>query len=354
MSFVNLGFAVTDMTLSEAIDKFLTYLEGAGRTAETIVSYRRRFVRFLAHFGPGRELASIAPEELDSFAASLRTVATVYDNHSHRKPVHRKLSEPTVYDYLQAPKTFLRFCHRRGYTATDLGQHLELPQLDHGRHDNVMSRQDLYRLLDAAYARALAGRPRDLAMLMFMVDTGCRRGELVNLRINDLRLAALEADVYGKTGRRQVDYTLVTAQALEVWLSIRPAAGHPYVFTGDMRPTSRNRGGQLKPDAVNKIFARLAQQAGVRGPGNPHAVRHLVGQTWADNVNLELVRQKLGHRNITTTAMIYAHQDLSRVKAATQLYSPLVGYRRELGGDNLAVELWSEPAAFEQEDEQHD
>lgn len=79
----------------------------------------------------------------------------------------------------------------------------------------------------------------------------------------------------------------------------------------------------MLPQAISQIFKRLAKKAGVNGSTNPHALRHLVGQTWADNVNLELVGLKLGHQSVVTTAMYCANQDRARVKAATELHSLL-------------------------------
>jgi site-specific recombinase XerD len=78
---------------------------------------------------------------------------------------------------------------------------------------------------------------------------------------------------------------------------------------------------------VNQLYSRLKRLSEkIEGivRFNPQSIRHRVGQAWIDKgANLELVRQKLGHADITTTAMFYANQDRERVKRATKKYSIL-------------------------------
>lgn len=304
------------MTLAEVWGVFCLHLHAAGRSPQTVRSYHARFRQFVSHpeIEPNMEMCQITPELLDRFAASLRD------------PV-RQLSDASRLGYIQTLKTFFAFAHRRGYVGTDVGADLSRPKLNHDARGRLMSVPDLYRMLDVASDAAAQGRPRDLALVMFLADTGCRRGEAAGLVLSCLRLDKLEATVSGKTGIRDVDYTAATAAALKMWLDVRRPAEHDYVFTGQ---GNANMGGPLNPRALNDILHRLAHRAGVRGRYNPQSLRHLVGQTWTDRVNLELVRMKLGHSSVTTTAMFYAHQDMERVKAATGLNSLLNHY----GGSN--------------------
>ncbi len=313
--------AATSLTITEAMDKYLTHLAAADRSPRTLRAYRTHWQSLLAYpeIQPDMSIADITPELLDRWAASLRAPG-VYANNHYRRAEERPLSDSSRLAYIQSVKSLLAFCWRRGYLERDPAADLRRPRINHSARNKVMSVQDLYRMLDVAQAAAADGRPRDLALLMFMADTGCRRGEAANLRLRDLHLADLEAHVTGKTGERLVDYTHKTADALAIWQAMRGEHSHDYVFTGQ---GIRNSGKPLGGDAIDSIFKRLASRAGVRGRANPQALRHLVGQSWTDAVNLELVRMKLGHASVTTTAMFYAHQDTSRVKAATQLHSLL-------------------------------
>jgi len=273
------------------IEEFLLCLEAAGRAERTLGSYEER-LRCLAIFLEEqgiREIGAVRAVDLDRFVVSQR---------------RRQLSAVTIAGRIQAVKTFFAWCVKRCYLERSPAAHLVKPKLERGGRSPAMAREDLGRLLAAA-----GGRPRDLAVLLFLADTGCRVGELVGLERSDVNVEERCAWVSGKTGGRWVDFTERTAGALERWLVISDSSS-VFGMTGN---------------AVRKMLVRLAEKAGVAGRVNPHSVRHLVGQAWLDDgANLELVRQKLGHRDITVTANFYAHQDRERVRVATERFS-LVG-----------------------------
>ena len=272
------------------LDAFLLYLEAAGRAPCTLGIYRER-VGYLLAFLKGRgigELEDVRPGDLDAYVVSLR---------------RRGLSLVTISGRIVVIKTFFAWCVKRGYLERSPADHLTKPKLERGGRSMAMARDDLARLVGAA-----DGRPRDLAVLLFLADTGCRVGELVALCVCDVCLEKCEAHVNGKTGGRAVDFTERTARAVEAWLTSRD--GPEDTLFG------------MTANGVRKMLERLAERAGVTGRCNPHSIRHLVGQNWLDQgANLEIVRQKLGHRDIAVTAMFYAHQDRVRVKAATEKFS---------------------------------
>jgi len=164
---------------------------------------------------------------------------------------------------------------------------------------------------------AVSAAARDVAIVRFIASTGCRSGEAASVRISDVNMTRREARVTGKSGPRAVDFDLSTCNALATWLDEHPNTGSGYLFVA-LRPPHT----PATPGMIYQLFRRLAQAANVDGRFNPHALRHLVGQTWTDETNLELTRQKLGHRDITTT-MVYANQDRGRLKEATDRISIL-------------------------------
>jgi integrase len=170
----------------------------------------------------------------------------------------------------------------------------------------AMTQDDLQRILNAAE------HLRDRALIMFFASTGCRAGEAASLTFDNLNTINREAKIHGKTGTRFVDFNHETARVLNDWIRAHPNRKSGFVFVGVLAPHN-----PITPGTIYSIFRRLAIRAGVDGRFNPHSVRHLVGQVWADHVNLELVRQKLGHRDLMST-QIYANQDRSRIKKHTE------------------------------------
>ena len=272
------------------LEAFLLYLEAGGRSLCTLAIYAER-LGYLRAFLEERgivKVEEVQPGDLDAYVASLR---------------RRGLSPVTLSGRIVVTKTFFTWCVKRGYLSRSPADHLRKPKLERGGRAMAMARDDLTRLIGAA-----DGRPRDLAVLLFLADTGCRIGEVVALCVGDVCLEKCEAYVDGKTGGRWVDFTERTARAVEAWLTARD--GPEELLFG------------MTANGVRKMLERLAERAGVTGRCNPHSIRHLVGQNWLDQgANLEIVRQKLGHRDIAVTAMFYAHQDRVRVKAATEKFS---------------------------------
>lgn len=320
---------LTDYTLDQVITLFVQHLRGAGRADETISSYLVRFRRFMSHpgFAGSVSISQFRAEDIDHWAASL-----------HQEVKDRSITMTTCADYIQAIKTLFKFAFLRGYIPHDPTGALPRPKVHHSSRNKVMSHQDLFRLLDRAWLKAQQGGSiRDLAIVSLMADTGLRRKEIVLLTIGNLDLE--QSEIYVEQTKNSTpftnDFTPVTGELLATWLQERLPADHDVLFTivdcpANQRRNNKQPGDPLHPDAINSLMRRLAKAAGVKGRSNPHALRHLVGQWFTDRLgNLEIVRQKLNHRSIYTTARFYANQDRTRVKAATQLHGLMNGYKRE-------------------------
>lgn len=271
------------MDIQTAMDEFCTSLYARGRAVRTVDEYRKRLKPFCAL---GR-LEDLRPAHLEALLAGMRG---------------RGLAAASLASTVQTAKTFLSWCVGRGYLAASPAAGLARPRLEQSRRGKAVPQA----VLDAAIEQARREEnARGLAVLLFLVDTGCRVGELLSIRRVDLDLDRMEALCRGKTGERVLDFTEPTAAALRTYLLL--IRGEK-VF-------------DLTVWGVYKLLWGLTRRAGVARFG-PHAVRHRVGQGWIDaGANLELVRIKLGHRDIGTTSRFYAHQDREREKRASRKYS---------------------------------
>lgn len=309
----------TPITVDSAIEEFLLEKEAAGRSARTVDTYRQRLSSFAE--GLGHALVSdVQSMDVTRYVAFLRQQQERYGSHPHRPTMRGRLSLATVDGRIQAIRAFFRWCVERGYCESSPAAHLKRPGYDPSAETRAIKPEVLKAMIQVAHNDAVDhNQPRNLAMILFMADTGVRVGELINLRIEELYLDNQTAEVRGKTGPRFVDFTEVTERALRYWLGQRPACDHDLVFCsiGD-----GNRGEPLTGNAVYLALRSLAVRADVEDERwNPHSIRHLVGQIYVDETNLELARKKLGHRHVTTTAMHYANQDRSRLRQATERLS---------------------------------
>lgn len=275
------------MLINEAIELFDNYLCAKGDTERTRLTYRQRLTALFAYL-KAVELGHVKPEGIDKWVADMRK---------------RELSPVTIRNRVGDTRSFFRFCVERRYMEHSPVAHLRIKKVKILTAKNVSS-GDLQKMVNLARE---TNRKRDLAILLFIAETGCRAGETARLESGNLDLANYQALVKGKVGERYVCFGLAAKTALLEWLQVHPCPGE-YVFV--------NRFGEpIRPDTIYQAFKRLACEAGIKGRFNPHGIRHLVGQVWAEQTNLEITREKLGHSDIATT-VIYAPAKLKHIKAA--------------------------------------
>jgi len=289
------------MLARQVIEAYSTFLEALGRTQRTIETNRERlmyFHRFLSENGIG-EIEEVTPEEIDRYIASL-----------YRK----NLSVYTIAGRIQVIKTFFAWSDQRNYVEKSPASHLKEPRLNYASNKKAILQKDLESMILAARKHHFI---LEEAMLMFFADTGCRSGELCSINLSDIDFSKEEVVVQGKTGERILDFTEKTAVILKRYLSIRSKE----LNTQSQALFIDREGQRITTNKVYMGFRRIARSLNIER-FNPHAIRHRVGQGWLDQgTNLELVRQKLGHKDIKTTALYYSHQDRDRSKNATKKFS---------------------------------
>ena len=143
----------------------------------------------------------------------------------------------------------------------------------------VLDDEDLAALLNACKGTRFVDY-RDTFIVRFLLDTGCRRGELVSLDTDQIDRRKQEATVTGKTGTRITPFGGKTAIALSKYLRARdrhPAADSPALILSSQ---CKGRGGwRYTGDGLRDMVVRRAVQAGL-GHAWPHMLRH----TWASDM----------------------------------------------------------------------
>lgn len=164
---------------------------------------------------------------------------------------------------------------------------------------------------------------RDRAILRTLFSTGVRRRELCDMNkdhVNDL-----EATITGKGDKdRWVFWDQATLQAIRAYLDARGSDRIPALFIRFDRaryaqPVARWR---LDPQSINLIVKRYARAAGESETLHPHAFRHAKASLMLEaGAPLALIQQVLGHANINTTALVYAHASQRRIRQQAEEYN---------------------------------
>ena len=160
----------------------------------------------------------------------------------------------------------------------------------------------LHRVLDAQ-TRKDSGPQADIIRLLLL--TGCRQGEIVNLRWAEVHGDMLSLGD-SKTGPRTVP---LNSQARRV-LDRQPRTGSPFVFPSPRDPT-RPRSRELA------LWTRVRREAGIEDV-RLHDLRHThASHAVMNGVPVPVVSRLLGHSNVQMT-LRYAHLADRDVEAAAE------------------------------------
>ena len=161
---------------------------------------------------------------------------------------------------------------------------------------------------------------RDWALILLAYRHGLRASEVCGLRLADVGLkggSILVRRLKGSVQTVQPRYPhrgqplLDEIAAIRAWLRERHNDGSDYLFTSQ-------KGGKLDRTQFFRLFQTLAATAGIAADKrHPHVLKHsLASHLVAQNVNLALVRQALGHRSITSTMQYVGTSDGQAAEAA--------------------------------------
>jgi integrase/recombinase XerD len=139
---------------------------------------------------------------------------------------------------------------------------------------------------------------RDRAMVLVLLRTGMRIGELLNTLVVEVHFKERKIEIYEaeKTRVGRVVYLSDDAVgALKRWLSKR-SGKYPYLFYG-------RRGSPLSYPAARMRFEKCVERAGLRGKGYTlHCLRHTFATELLNaGMRLECLQPLLGHSSLEMT-----------------------------------------------------
>ena len=135
----------------------------------------------------------------------------------------------------------------------------------------LLDDEEINKLLLAAKAR---GDTRSSAIFHVLIDTRCRPGQLVELKLSDLDASRSPIKiVFNKKSNGTVALSSESSQALAAWLDVRPPTSSDKVFIGTRGP--------LTAGAVNKVFSNYSEIVGFAI--NPRSIRTKISPDQNEN-----------------------------------------------------------------------
>jgi len=173
-------------------------------------------------------------------------------------------------------------------------------------YEDMLTEEEVKRLI--SYARNI----QDRALISVLYDSGCRIGELIYLKINQVRFDEYGAQLFvsGKTGFRRVRVVACAPYLLE-WINKHPLKDDPKAFLWINR--------RLEPYSYGAIAVnlyRIARRAGISKKVNPHNFRHSRATYLANHLTEAQMKEHFGWMQDSKMAATYVHLSGRNVDSA--------------------------------------
>ena len=326
------------------VERFLAYLTAIERSPNTVKAYAHDLKDFWEFIGGrGLDWQEARLEDVGEFVAWLRLpppgragVVAVLPSAAGQ------VSASTVNRKLAAVSAFYAYQARNGAEVGDLlaawragGRGGWKPFLHHvskgtphrGRVITLRAAKKLPRILAVAEMQAIldaCGRLRDRFFFALLHETGCRAGEALGLRHEDIAAAEREILIVprenanlarAKSGPRVIP---VGGELVRLYADYLHGeygdVGSDYVFVNLF---AGRRGQAWSYPAVYDLVKRLRARTGV--DFDPHWFRHsMATRLLRDGTPIEVVSKLLGHSSVTITLATYGHLNAEDARAALE------------------------------------
>ena len=308
------------MKLSEAREAFLSSIVGV-RSPNTVSWYSHILNMLYEHFSPDQDISTIRLVDLEQWRTGLFERRVKYIGRTTHPEIKEYLSPITIYGTVKSVRTFFKWLKKRGHITENPALDLQIPKKTMKKHYGVSEATREKMILFAKRSR------RNLALLMFVFDTACRRGGVASLKMRDLNLEEYKADILEKGNEtRTVYFGAETVKALRCWLEIRhlyaaPGVDNVFVSTGGHTP-----GKAITPIGITEIFRVIAKDAGIEEQASPHQWRHASSRAMIrQGMPISVLSQILGHKDSRVTLDYYSELDQSEIQDMHKRFSPMNG-----------------------------
>ncbi len=299
------------------VESFLSHLRAErGLSANTVAAYRA-------------DLAQLRALLADGASRGYWDKATQRDVEEARLVLAaRGYSETSLARKTAAARSFFRFLLEEGMVRENPAERLQSRRSARSLPD-VLTVEEIARLLKAAAARPAPEGVRDRVMLELAYAAGLRVSEVVGpqgLSVSALSLDAGWVRVLGKGAKERLApvYPGIARQLLEYARDVRPLLLARAKRRGPVETALflNARGGPMTRQGFWLILKKAARQADIRGSLSPHTLRHsFATHLLHGGAPLRHVQELLGHANISTT-QVYTHLTDSQVRETFELSHP--------------------------------
>ena len=281
-------------------------------TKKDLPAYCDNDVKIIKHFLLAKKMSGCSNETLKTYYTHLRAFfrfANVSIESVEAYHVFSYIAEKTKtcsFSYLNDIReilfVFFTFCTKEEYIQKN-------PCLKIDRIKYIRNPEQTFSDMDIVQIREACVSPRETAMVDLFISTGIRRDELRSIKLSDVNLRDRSIIIHGKGSKTRIVYF---SARCEYSLTAYLATGNRsdiYLFSKLHKPHT-----QLSKDAVGYIIRNIGLRANVENV-HPHRFRNYFATYMINKgVDIQDLKEMMGHSRIDTTSLYYVRANLERVK----------------------------------------
>ena len=208
----------------------------------------------------------------------------------------KKYSDSTIMDYENVMKRFYKWLYGKLPDFMDIKFN---HKKSHDKKIDLITRYDIEELINAC------NNTRDKALISLLYDSGCRIGEILTLRMEDVIFDeyGLILNVHGKTGNRSVRIIGDSIAYLNDYLKSKDDNDY-YLFTGLKK---NNLHEPMKYYDTRKLLLNLKARTGIDKRIYPHLFRHTRASILASKVPESPLENQMGWVHGSKMTSVYVH-----------------------------------------------
>lgn len=315
--------ALHTISWGEALRSYATFLKS--RRAEKTVLYHTSQLTQLIRWAEQHDLSirELGKRAMDDYLAF--RAASVHDG--------RPLSKATLHHDAVCAKCFLKWCARNDVIERNLLADFEVPHAPRKamyfptKDEMTTMVASVERYWDPVQNPGIRHQPtsrrtfmrdRTYTMLVVLIDSCCRIGEILNLKVADVKVGELEFTVTESKGKepRTLPMSIGSRDALVEWLKVRKR------IMRNLPPDEEDEGwlfisetgGRVDYNNFLRSWKNLLAFCGLDTMIRPHSTRRY-GLNKTSKKNPRLAQQMAGHKHLETT-MLYAEHDPDFIRTA--------------------------------------
>lgn len=275
-----------------AVERYLEHLELNGRSGNTV----ERYIQSIRTLGnDGKSYEELTREDIIDWMRRLPSTRRDGRNGG-------KYSKESVNSMKGFVKHFLKWLHNGDDQEKPLPEHLRCIHVQKPKpslRKEVLTQDEVRELVD------VVEKQRDRALIFVGYESGCRAGELVNLRIRDVRLDEYGAVllVSGKTGERRIR-VVNSVPDLQLWLNMHPMYENP---DAPLWPSREGNHSAITVARFHGMLRRYAKLANIKKHIHPHLLRHSRATHLATVLKEAQMREFFGWTKTSDMPSVYVH-----------------------------------------------